>query len=122
MKRILIIDDDHHILLMIKKMLERAGFEIELASNGNEAMQIFELNSGAIDLLVSDMVMPEMGGLALYNQVKDKWPQVKILFVTGHPMGIESKSLLEEKQITWLHKPFSVPEFFATVEDLLASV
>jgi DNA-binding NtrC family response regulator len=62
-----------------------------------------------------------MGGLALYNQVKEKWPQVKIIFVTGHPMGGESKSLLEEKQITWLHKPFSVPEFFATVEDLLAS-
>jgi hypothetical protein len=45
---------------------------------------------------------------------------VKTLFVTGHPMGIERKSLLEEKRITWLQKPFSVPEFFNTVEEILA--
>jgi PAS domain S-box-containing protein len=118
---ILVVEDDPTTLNAIQDLLEAQEYRVLVASNGNEAMQIFELNSGAIDLLVSDMVMPEMGGLALYNQVKDKWPQVKILFVTGHPMGVESKSLLEEKQINWLHKPFSVPEFFATVEELLAS-
>jgi signal transduction histidine kinase/putative methionine-R-sulfoxide reductase with GAF domain len=118
---ILVVEDDPTTLNAIQDLLEAQEYRVLVASNGNEAMQILELNLGAIDLLVSDMVMPEMGGLALYNQVKEKWPQVKIIFVTGHPMGGESKSLLEEKQITWLHKPFSVPEFFATVEDLLAS-
>jgi signal transduction histidine kinase len=118
---ILVVEDDPTTLNAIQDLLEAQEYRVLTAPNGAEAMQIFELNPGAIDLLVSDMVMPEMGGLALYNQVKDKWPQVKILFVTGHPMGAESKSLLEEKRINWLHKPFSVPEFFATVEDLLGS-
>jgi hypothetical protein len=44
------------------------------------------------------------------------------MFVTGHPMGVDRQSLLEEKQITWLQKPFSVPEFFFKVEEILASV
>ncbi len=118
---ILVVEDDATTLNAIQDLLEAQKYRVLTASNGNDAMQIFELNPGAIDLLVSDMVMPEMGGLALYNQVKDRWPQVKILFVTGHPMGAESKSLLEEKRITWLHKPFSVPEFFTKVEELLVS-
>lgn len=118
---IMVVEDDPTTLNAIQDLLEAQEYRVLTASNGAEALQIFELNPGAIDLLVSDMVMPEMGGLALYNQVKEKWPQVKILFVTGHPMGTESKSFLEEKQITWLHKPFSVPEFFATVEELLDS-
>ena len=63
--------------------------------------------------------MPEMGGLALYDQVQNLWPHVKTLFVTGHPMGDERQILLEENQITWLQKPFSVPEFFFAVEELL---
>jgi signal transduction histidine kinase len=118
---ILVVEDDPTTLNAIQDLLESQEYRVLTASNGNEAMQIFELNPGGIDLLVSDMVMPEMGGLALYNQVKDRWPQLKILFVTGHPMGTESQSFLEEKRINWLHKPFSVPEFFATVEELLAS-
>ena len=80
-----------------------------------------ELKSGSVDLMVSDMVMPEMGGLALYNQVQDRWPEIRTLFVTGHPMGVERQSLLEENQITWLQKPFSVPEFFFKVEEILAA-
>jgi len=80
-----------------------------------------ELNSGSVDLMVSDMVMPEMGGLALYKQVQDRWPEIRTLFVTGHPMGVERQSLLEENQITWLQKPFAVPEFFFKVEEILAA-
>jgi signal transduction histidine kinase len=118
---ILVVEDDPTTLNAIQDLLEAQEYQVLTASNGAEALQIFDLNPGVIDLLVSDMVMPEMGGLALFNQVKEKWPQVKIMFVTGHPMGTESKSFLEEKQITWLHKPFSVPEFFTLVEDLLGS-
>ncbi len=82
----------------------------------------WSINPEIIDLLVSDIVMPEMGGLALYNVVQDRWPGLRTLFVTGHPMGEDRQSLLEEKQITWLQKPFSVPEFFFKVEEILASV
>ena len=116
---ILVVEDDPITLNAIQDLLEAQEYRVLIASNGYEAMQVFERNPEEIDLLVSDIVMPEMGGLDLYNQVKSRWPQVKTMFVTGHPIGIGSKSLFEEKQITWLEKPFSVQEFFATVEEIL---
>ena len=116
---ILVVEDDPTTLNAIQDLLEAQKYQVLVASNGNEAIQVFEQNPEMIDLLVSDMVMPEMGGLALFNQVQNRWPKVKTLFVTGHPMGIERKSMLEEKRITWLQKPFSVPEFFYMVEEIL---
>jgi signal transduction histidine kinase/GAF domain-containing protein len=119
-RTILVVEDDPRTLNAIQDLLEAQEYRVMVASNGYEALQVFERNPQEIDLLVSDMVMPRMGGLDLYNQVKSRWPEVKTLFVTGHPMRDGSKSLLEEKGITWLQKPFSVPEFFYTVEEILA--
>ena len=119
---ILVVEDDPITLNAIQDLLEAQEYQVLAANNGSEALQILELKSGIVDLLVSDMVMPEMGGLALYNAVQDRWPGMRTLFVTGHPMGVDRQSLLEEKKITWLQKPFSVPEFFFKVEEILASV
>ena len=119
-RTILVVEDDPATLHAIHDLLEAQKYHVLVASNGNEAIQVIENKQGLIDLLVSDMVMPEKGGLALFNEVQDRWPQVRTLFVTGHPMEVESKSLLAEKRITWLQKPFSVPEFFYTVEEILA--
>jgi DNA-binding NtrC family response regulator len=119
-KTILVVEDDPTTLIAIQDLLEAQEYQVLVASNGKEAIRVFEQNPKMIDMLVSDMVMPEMGGLTLFDEVQNRWPTVKTLFVTGHPMGFESKSALEEKRITWLQKPFSVPEFFCTVEEILA--
>ncbi len=119
---ILVVEDDPVTLNAIQDLLEAQHYQVLSASNGKEALKILTEKSGSIDLLVSDMVMPEMGGLALYHQVQDRWPELRTLFVTGHPMGEERQSLLEENRITWLQKPFSVPEFFFTVEEILSTV
>ncbi len=120
-QKILVVEDDPITLNAIQDLLEAQEYQVLAANNGNEALQILEHESGTVDLLVSDMVMPEMGGLALYNHVQHRWPKIRTLFVTGHPMGVDRQSLLEEKQITWLQKPFSVPEFFFKVEEILAA-
>jgi two-component system cell cycle sensor histidine kinase/response regulator CckA len=115
------VEDDPITLNAIQDLLEAQEYQVLAANNGIEALQILEHESGTVDLMVSDMVMPEMGGLALYNHVQHRWPKIRTLFVTGHPMGVDRQSLLEEKQITWLQKPFSVPEFFFKVEEILAA-
>jgi two-component system cell cycle sensor histidine kinase/response regulator CckA len=118
---ILVVEDDPITLNAIQDLLEAQAYQVIPANNGSEALQILENKSEIIDLLVSDMVMPEMGGLALYNHVQERWPEIRTLFVTGHPLGVERQSLLENKQITWLQKPFSVPEFFFKVEEVLSA-
>jgi CheY-like chemotaxis protein len=63
--------------------------------------------------------MPEMGGLALYHLLRDQYPEIKILLITGHPLEEESQTLLEEGQADWIQKPFSVSQFIQIVEKLL---
>jgi len=118
---ILVVEDDPITLNAIQDLLEAQEYQVLAAKNGKSAIKILESRSGTVDLLVSDMVMPEMGGLALFHQVQERWPELETLFVTGHPLGDESQALLEEKKITWLQKPFAVPEFFFKVEELLAA-
>lgn len=118
---ILVVEDDPSTMLAIQDLLEAQCYRVLVASNGNEALRIFEQNSERIDLVVSDVVMPEMGGLDLFVELQNQGEQVKILFVTGHPLVNESQIALEENRVTWLQKPFSVPEFFYAVEELIAT-
>jgi two-component system cell cycle sensor histidine kinase/response regulator CckA len=72
-----------------------------------------------IDLVVSDVVMPQMGGLALYRALQARRPDVRMLFVTGHPLQGEEQVLLEQGQVNWLQKPFTVLEFGRAVAGML---
>ena len=90
-----------------------------VAENGKEALEVYSQYHEKIDMLISDLVMPEMGGLALYNELQNLRRQVKILFVTGHPMIEESETELSSERISWLQKPFSVTDFFCAIEELL---
>ena len=81
MHRILVIDDDHHILLMIKKMLERAGFEVDLAANGDEGLELFKKLS--VDLVITDIIMPEKEGLETIREMKRLRSDLKIIAMSG---------------------------------------
>jgi DNA-binding response OmpR family regulator len=81
MAKILVIDDEPSILLMIKKMLEKAGHEVDMALNGKEGMQMFELNKA--DLLITDIIMPEKEGLETIVELRKKYPDLKIIAISG---------------------------------------
>jgi DNA-binding response OmpR family regulator len=81
MAKILVIDDEPSILLMIKKMLEKAGHDVDMALNGKEGMQIFENNKA--DLLITDIIMPEKEGLETIVEMRKKYPDLKIIAISG---------------------------------------
>ena len=120
MQRILIIDDDHHILLMIKKMLERAGFEVDLASNGVEGLQLFQKIHA--DLVITDIIMPEKEGLETIREMKKLRPDLKIIAMSGGGK-ISADNYLETAKIFGasmvLEKPFSQKTMILAVSDLL---
>ena len=122
MRRILIIDDEPYILLMLKKMLERAGYEVDLASNGREGMAVFEQNSA--DLVITDIIMPDKEGLELILEMKKKRPELKIIAMSGGGR-ISPESYLEcarhfgaEKVF---QKPFRQKEIVSAVKELLSA-
>ena len=81
MQKILIIDDEPHILLMLKKMLERSGYEVDLAANGIEGIELFKKSQP--DLVISDIIMPEKEGLETIREMKRLRPDLKIIALSG---------------------------------------
>jgi two-component system, cell cycle sensor histidine kinase and response regulator CckA len=84
-----------------------------------EALNLYQQEDSRVDLVISDVVMPQMGGYALYQHLRERYPQLKMLFVTGHPLQEESSAMLAESGVSWLQKPFSVPDFSQAVQVLL---
>ena len=120
MKKILIIDDEPYILLMLKKMLERAGYEVDLASNGREGMDLF--NKETADLVITDIIMPDKEGLELIIEMKRQRPNLKIIAMSGGGR-ISPGSYLEcathfgaEKVF---QKPFKQKELISAVRELI---
>ena len=120
MAKILVLDDELSILLMIKKMLEKAGHEVSLALNGREGMELFEKNRP--DLLITDIIMPEKEGLETIFELRRKYPELKIIAISGggriSPDGYLPGAKLLGADMTF-QKPLNQKEFLQAVSQLL---
>ena len=120
MAKILVLDDELSILLMIKKMLEKAGHEVSLALNGREGMELFEKNRP--DLLITDIIMPEKEGLETIFELRRKHPELKIIAISGggriSPDGYLPGAKLLGADMTF-QKPLDQKEFLLAVSQLL---
>jgi DNA-binding response OmpR family regulator len=120
MAKILVLDDEPSILLMIKKMLEKAGHEVDIALNGKEGMELFEKNKP--DLLITDIIMPEKEGLETIFELRKKYPDLKIIAISGggriSPDGyLPGAKLLGANMV--FQKPLVQKEFLEAVSILL---
>jgi signal transduction histidine kinase len=118
-KAVLVVEDDHATREALHALLEAHQYAVQTAANGMEALDRLEKDHSTINLVISDVVMPQMGGLALYHAIREHWPTIKILFITGHPLEGENQKLLEKGQVMWLQKPFSAQSFNQVVYSLL---
>jgi len=116
---VLVVEDDQATREALQALLEAHQYAVVTSNNGVEALKLLEDGHTEIDLIVSDVVMPQMGGVALYREVRERWPHIKVLFITGHPMGGEYQVLLEKGKVLWLQKPFSAQSFNHAVFSLL---
>lgn len=80
-RRILVVDDDASVREVIRAMLESVGFQVQLATNGREAMS--RLEEGAYDLILTDLVMPEQEGIATIKEIRQKYPDLKVIAMSG---------------------------------------
>jgi CheY-like chemotaxis protein len=81
MAKILVFDDEPSILLMLKKMLEKAGHEVDLALNGRDGLALFEKNRP--DLVITDIIMPQKEGLETILELRKMYPDLKIIAISG---------------------------------------
>ena len=117
--RLLIIDDNEEILASLKIFLSKKGFEVVTASNGLDALKLYEAAFDNFDLVITDLVMPNIGGVALISIFKKRTPDLPVIAITG--FGEQPESLAREAQADEvLEKPFKLEDLEETVRKLLS--
>lgn len=112
-KRILIVDDEENTRIGLSKLLAQEGFEVESAANGNEALDY--LGQRKVNLVISDINMPDMNGLVFLRELSRKFPSTNVIMITAYG-GVES--YLEAMNLgayEYLHKPVRLDELRSVI-------
>ncbi|MGN6410166.1 MAG: cell cycle histidine kinase CckA [Nitrobacter sp.] len=117
---ILLVEDEDGLRSLNARGLRSRGYSVIEAANGIEALEAFDEKNGAVDLVVSDVVMPEMDGPALLREMRKRNPNLKIIFVSGYAEEAFDKSLPENEQFAFLAKPFALSALVAKVKETMA--
>ncbi len=116
---ILLVEDEDGLRSLNARGLRSRGYSVIEASNGIEAMEALEEKDGAVDLVVSDVVMPEMDGPTLLREMRKRNPNLKIIFVSGYAEEAFDKSLPENEQFAFLPKPFALSALVEKVKETM---
>jgi CheY-like chemotaxis protein len=116
--KILLVDDEPVVLEVGSEMLTSMGFEVLLASNGAEALEVFRNRVREISLVILDLVMPFMDGWRAFKALKAMDPRVKVLATSGYSDDCEAARMLEMGFSGFLQKPFSM----RNLRDALSSI
>lgn len=118
-EKILFIDDEDMILDVGKKMLEGLGFVPLVACGGKQGVTLFEEQSDRIDLVILDMIMPDMGGKETYDALKRMKPSVKVLLASGYSLDSQAKAIMAQGCKGFIQKPFNAAELSNKIRDIL---
>ena len=121
MSRVLIADDEDSMRLLVARAIAMDGHDTVTAQDGAEALEILTREDGAFDLLLTDIQMPVMDGIALALSAARDFPQLTILLMTGFAHQRERASNLSAIAHDVITKPFSVADIRTAVADALAS-
>ncbi len=116
---ILLVEDEPQVRAVAARALRSAGYRVLEATNGRDGVQVARRERDGIDLIVSDVVMPEMGGKEMVELARQFLPQVAVLFVSGYTAGSFPQSIGDASTSNFLQKPFTPQELLATVRHLL---
>ncbi|HET6689637.1 MAG TPA: response regulator [Miltoncostaeaceae bacterium] len=119
--RVLVVDDELPIRSLATEILGSAGYAVDTAASGDEALRLLEAER--YDLIVADVRMPRMDGLQLYHHIGDHWPHLRrrVVFITGDAEGDRTAQLLREEGVRYLEKPFNTAALLRAVGQLLAA-
>lgn len=116
---ILLVEDEEAVRSFAARALEGRGYTVLQAGTGAEALEVLEAHDGDVDLVVSDVVMPEMDGPTLLTKLRETRPDLKVIFISGYAEEAFRKNLEGEETFAFLPKPFSLKQLAAAVKDLL---
>ncbi len=105
---ILLVEDNATVLSVTQSMLSQLGYKVLAATNGRHALDMYERYKDEINLILTDITMPEMGGVDLCKALRAKDKSVKVVAMTGYPLKMAAEDLLAQGIVGWLAKPLSI--------------
>lgn len=116
---ILLVEDEDAVRTFGARALRGKGYEVLEASNGDNALEVLESTDKTIDLVISDVVMPGIDGPSLVRMLREKKPDLKVIFISGYAEETYRDELDEENGVHFLPKPFSLKELATKVKEVL---
>jgi two-component system cell cycle sensor histidine kinase/response regulator CckA len=117
--RVLLVEDEDAVRSFAARALASRGYSVFEAASGAEALDVMAKEDGGIDLVVSDVVMPEMDGPSLLKELRQRAPHVKIIFMSGYAEEAFKKNLEGDENFHFLQKPFNLKQLAAMVKEVL---
>ena len=116
---ILLVDDEEMVADVGQKMLQKLGYRVILAESGRQAIQKFEKLHSRIDLVILDMIMPEMGGSETFDQLKAIAPDIKVLLSSGYSLDGQASQIIKRGCNGFIQKPFNLKHFSQKIRQVL---
>jgi two-component system cell cycle sensor histidine kinase/response regulator CckA len=116
---VLLVEDEDAVRSFAVRALQTRGYQVLEAHSGAHALEIMEAHEGEIDLVISDVVMPEMDGPTLLKHLRKANPSIKIIFISGYAEDAFRNNLDEDETFTFLPKPFSLKKLAGAVKEAL---
>ncbi len=118
-EKVLIVEDEASILKLATRMLQRLGYEVLGASSPQKALALAGAHPGAIHLLISDVVMPDMNGRDLADRLLAQRPGLKVLFMSGYTANVIARRGVLDEGVAFIQKPFAMRDFAVAVRSTL---
>ena len=117
---ILLVEDEESVRKLIKNLLERNGYVVHMAASGLRALDVWREHKGTIDVLVTDMVMPEgIGGHELGRRLQEDDPKLRVIYCSGYNNHVYAGGVTLRANETFLEKPFSLNVLLQLIRDCL---
>lgn len=126
--RILVVDDEPHIQEMLREMLLLKNYEIEVANNGRDALDVIEADSASLgeppesgfDMIITDIMMPQMNGFEFLKAVKMKYPHIPVVMITAYSTVYTMQDALQAGALAYIIKPFKLDHVYQIVAKALS--
>jgi two-component system, cell cycle sensor histidine kinase and response regulator CckA len=116
---VLLVEDEDAVRSFAVRALAQRGYRVLEATTGTEALELFRSHHGDVDLVVSDVVMPEMDGPTLCDELRRERPDLKVIFISGYAEDAFRQHLAENEDFMFLQKPFDLKQLAAAVKAAL---
>ena len=118
---VFLIDDDDMIADVSELILKKSGYDAVIAKSGKEAIEVYKEKHSRIDMVILDMILPDMAGGDTYDRLKEINPEIKVLLASGYDIDYQASDIMERGCDGFIQKPFNMNELLEKIRGILTS-